>query len=85
MSDWFRLVHAERSPSSVDDGSDADKKSDFDKLEGLATVLTHRHNQGKGQALKTAYAYILERAPMGSIVTADADGAAQIWDIFQGC
>ena len=78
-----RLVHAKSDLHIivVDDGSDADKKVFFDKLEGLATVLTHEHNQGKGQALKTAYAYILERGTYGSIVTADADGQHKIWDI----
>ena len=45
-----RLVHAKSDLHIivVDDGSDADKKAIFDKLEGLATVLTHEHNQGKG-------------------------------------
>ena len=80
-----RLVHAKSDLHIivVDDESDADKKVIFDKLEGLATVLTHEHNQGKGQALKTAYAYILERGTYGSIVTADADGQHKIWDIFR--
>ena len=80
-----RLVHAKSDLHIivVDDGSDADKKVIFDKLEGLATVLTHEHNQGKGQALKTAYDYILERGTYGSIVTADADGQHKIWDIFR--
>ena len=80
-----RLVHAKSDLNIivVDDGSDADKKVIFDKLEGLATVLTHEHNQGKGQALKTAYAYILERGTYGSIVTADSDGQHKIWDIFR--
>lgn len=80
-----RLVHAKSDLEIivVDDGSDADKKVIFDKLEGLATVLTHEHNQGKGQALKTAYAYILERGTYGSIVTADADDQHKIWDIFR--
>ena len=80
-----RLVHAKSDLEIivVDDGSDADKKVIFDKLDGLATVLTHEHNQGKGQALKTAYAYILERGAYGSIVTADADGQHKIWDIFR--
>lgn len=79
------LVHAKSDLEIivVDDGSDADKKVIFDKLEGLATVLTHEHNQGKGQALKTAYAYILERGTYGSTVTADADGQHKIWDIFR--
>ena len=80
-----RLVHAKSDLHIivVDDGSDADKKVIFDKLEGLATVLTHEHNQGKGQSLKTAYAYILERGTYESIVTADADGQHKIWDIFR--
>ena len=80
-----RLVHAKSDLHIivVDDGSDADKKAIFDKLDGLATVLTHEHNQGKGQSLKTAYAYILERGTYGSIVTADADGQHKIWDIFR--
>lgn len=80
-----RLVHAKSDLHIivVDDGSDDDKKVIFDKLDGLATVLTHEHNQGKGQSLKTAYAYILERGTYGSIVTADADGQHKIWDIFR--
>lgn len=80
-----RLVHAKSDLHIivVDDGSDADKKVIFDKLNGLATVLTHEHNQGKGQSLKTAYAYILERGTYRSIVTADADGQHKIWDIFR--
>lgn len=80
-----RLVHAKSDLEIivVDDGSDADKKVIFDKLDGLATVLTHEHNQGKGQSLKTAYAYILERGTYGNIVTADADGQHKIWDIFR--
>lgn len=80
-----RLVHAKSDLEIivVDDGSDADKKVIFEKLDGLATVLTHEHNQGKGQSLKTAYAYILERGTYGIIVTADADGQHKIWDIFR--
>jgi len=80
-----RLVHAKSDLHIivVDDGSDDDKKVIFDKLDGLATVLTHEHNQGKGQSLKTAYAYILERGTYGSVVTADADGQHTIWDIFR--
>ena len=80
-----RLVHAKSDLHIIvlDDGSDTDKKVIFDKLEGLATVLTHEHNQGKGQSLKTAYAYILERGSYCSIVTADADGQHKIWDIFR--
>ena len=40
-----RLVHAKGDLHIivVDDGSDDDKKVIFDKLDGLATVLTHRN------------------------------------------
>ena len=44
-----RLVHAKSDLHIivVDDGSDADKKVIFDKLDGLATVLTHEHKPRK--------------------------------------
>lgn len=40
-------------------------------------------NQGKGQALKTAFSYIREQNIYGTVVTADADGQHKIWDIFR--
>lgn len=44
-----RLVHAKSDLHIivVDDGSDDDKKVIFDKLDGLATVLTHEHQPRK--------------------------------------
>ena len=40
-------------------------------------------NQGKGQALKTAFTYIQEQNIYGTVVTADADGQHKVWDIFR--
>ena len=40
-------------------------------------------NQGKGQALKTAFSFIQEQNIYGTVVTADADGQHKVWDIFR--
>src|SRR5579872_2023400 len=49
--------------------------SSLEKIENVK-VLHHDHNRGKGQALKTAFAYFVNHYPMDCIgvVTADADG-----------
>lgn len=60
----------------VDDGSTRSAEI-FRRLAGVdgVTVLTHGRNRGKGVALKTAFAAILERYPDApGTVTADADG-----------
>ncbi|MFO7264060.1 MAG: glycosyltransferase family 2 protein [Bacillota bacterium] len=61
----------------VNDGSDASTGDIFRQLSRLdrCTVLSHPVNQGKGRALKTAFAYVLqEAADLTGVVTADADG-----------
>jgi len=62
----------------VDDGSSPAHNAVFSALKGLPRVhlLKHPVNLGKGQALKTAFAYFLNKFPAGSpgVVTADADG-----------
>ncbi|HEX7150842.1 MAG TPA: glycosyltransferase family 2 protein [Thermoanaerobaculia bacterium] len=55
----------------VDDGS-RDRTGDVARAAG-ATVLRHEVNRGKGGALKTGFAYALERGYDG-VVTLDADG-----------
>jgi glycosyltransferase involved in cell wall biosynthesis len=55
----------------VDDGS-SDETSRV-ASEGGATVLRHDVNRGKGAALKTAFAWALERGFDG-VITLDADG-----------
>ena len=67
----------------IDDGSSSKCQKIFDKAEQYATVLRHEVNQGKGQALKTAFSYIQEQNIYGTVVTADADGQHKIWDIFR--
>lgn len=60
----------------VNDGSGIAYEALFKELEAQGvTVLTHGTNLGKGQALKTAFSYVLSHLPQCTgIVTADADG-----------
>lgn len=67
----------------IDDGSSAKCQNIFEQAEQYATVLRHKVNQGKGQALKTAFSYIQEQNIYGTVVTADADGQHKVWDIFR--
>ena len=67
----------------IDDGSSSKCQNIFDKAEQYATVLRHQVNQGKGQALKTAFDYIQQQNSYGTVVTADADGQHKIWDILR--
>lgn len=64
----------------VDDGSGPDYAGIFEqareRIRDNGIVLTHEVNKGKGRALKTAFAYILENTGDGfiGVVTADSDG-----------
>jgi putative flippase GtrA len=62
----------------VNDGSSAGCRAVFDRvsLSPGVVVLEHAANLGKGQALKTAFNYVLVYEPPGTVgvVTADADG-----------
>ena len=61
----------------VDDGSGEGFKSVFDELEAkpFCSVLRHASNQGKGIALKTGFAHVVERhRDAVGVLTADADG-----------
>lgn len=61
----------------VNDGSSSDKASIFAALSQRerVVVLTHAINLGKGQALKTAFNYVLLNEPSAiGVVTVDADG-----------
>lgn len=69
----------------VDDGSRAECKDHFRRAErhGPVTVLTHEINRGKGQALRTAFAYLLDRRPdCRGAVTIDGDGQHRTADIL---
>ena len=64
----------------VDDGSGDAYQDIFIQAQKLlkknhGVLLTHNQNLGKGQALKTAFAYVLENFPDSiGVVTADSDG-----------
>ncbi|WP_164828329.1 glycosyltransferase family 2 protein, partial [Streptococcus sp. DD11] len=67
----------------INDGSSAKCDHIFKEAEHYATVLHHKTNQGKGQALKTAFTFIEALKVYGTVVTADADGQHKVWDIFR--
>lgn len=68
----------------VDDGSPSAYESVFRDLQDLKStkVLSHPKNEGKGAALKTAFATVQACYPrITHVVTADADGQHQSADI----
>lgn len=68
----------------VNDGSNADLLYIFSQLNEMdgCIVLTHKKNQGKGKALKTAFAYFLHHfGHLKGVVTADADGQHSVEDV----
>ena len=84
----IRLIKKVREKSDfrvivINDGSSASCKRVFEQAATYATVLHHSLNQGKGQALKTAFRYIQSQGHYGVIVTADADGQHKLWDILR--
>lgn len=61
----------------VNDGSRPETEQYFDRLAQLpqVTLLTHPVNRGKGAAMKTAFAWLLEHRPdCPGVVTVDGDG-----------
>ena len=69
-------------PVVVNDGSGAEYDALFDRVPTGCIRLNHPANRGKGAALKTAMAYVLEKLPDCSLaVTADADGQHHYEDI----
>ena len=69
----------------VDDGSRPERRHYFTELVRRPEVilLTHETNQGKGAALKTAFAWFLANRPNRTgVVTADSDGQHTIEDIL---
>lgn len=59
----------------VDDGSGAEYAERFAEAETYADVIRHDENRGKGQALKTGFAHVVqEYGNAVGVVTVDADG-----------
>ena len=70
----------------VNDGSRAEFEPLFSKIKTLSKtrVLTHAVNQGKGAALKTAFAFLREQGEKDiRIVCADCDGQHKVKDIIR--
>lgn len=69
----------------VDDGSAKEYQPIFDRIaawEGCC-VLHHDVNHGKGQALRTGFAYIKEHTDLKGILTADSDGQHTVPDTLR--
>jgi len=72
----------------VDDGSDAEHRKVFDRLETLKEcfVLRHAINLGKGRGLKNAFNFFLNLPDVSDycgVITADADGQHKCEDIIR--
>ncbi|QFT90749.1 N-glycosyltransferase [Bacillus sp. THAF10] len=68
----------------VNDGSNSECDQIFSSLTNISecTILKHEVNKGKGQALKTAFAYFLDTfADSPGLVTVDADGQHAVKDM----
>lgn len=70
----------------IDDGSSKDYKYIFDEIDNMhsCNVLTHSVNEGKGKALKDAFAYFQAhnyKNGLKGIITADSDGQHHVDDI----
>lgn len=69
----------------VDDGSSPSCQGVFHRLEAMegCTVLRHERNQGKGRAMKDAFAYLAGQEQWNgcAVVTADADGQHRVEDV----
>ncbi len=70
----------------VNDGSGAEFDDVFRACSAYADICVHAVNQGKGTALKTGLAYILEKYGENVIaVTVDADGQHAVKDALAVC
>lgn len=68
----------------VDDGSGPAYQKIFDEVKEMAHVVAHKHNRGKGAALKTGMAYIREHLPESEhFITCDADGQHRVEDVIR--
>lgn len=67
----------------VDDGSSVGLEAFGEAREAGADVLFHGQNRGKGVALRTAFAHLVDTHFEGAVVTADADGQHLVYDIIR--
>ncbi|MBQ8080668.1 MAG: glycosyltransferase [Clostridia bacterium] len=69
----------------IDDGSSASYQHFFDEIDGWegCKVLHHEVNRGKGAALRTGFAYILNETELEGVITADSDGQHTVPDTLR--
>jgi len=69
----------------INDGSKVECDSIFTQIRDKqrCVVLEHEINRGKGQALKTAFQYILKERTKLGVVTADCDGQHSVQDVIK--
>lgn len=69
----------------VNDGSKKECESIFSQInnKNRCIVLHHEKNYGKGQALKTAFQYVLNKGEHQGVVTADCDGQHSVSDVIK--
>ena len=63
----------------IDDGSTDNSYNVMKKVKGIK-VLRHKHNKGKGAALKTGFRYAIKNR-FDAVITIDADGQHKASDI----
>ena len=66
----------------IDDGSGPEYQPIFERIAAWpgCHVLHHEVNRGKGAALRTGFAYILEKTDLEGVITADSDGQHTVAD-----
>lgn len=69
----------------VNDGSKKKCEFIFTQIQNKkrCIVLKHERNLGKGQALKTAFQYVLNKGSYRGVVTADCDGQHSVEDVVK--
>ncbi|MCR4951953.1 MAG: bifunctional glycosyltransferase family 2/GtrA family protein [Solobacterium sp.] len=71
-------------PVITDDGSPKEYETIFEQCRNWAEVLRHDTNRGKGAALKTMLAWLMEKETEEyAAVTADADGQHALSDVIR--
>lgn len=67
----------------VNDGSAPEYDAIFSQVEALGVILLrHPQNRGKGAALKTGFAALMQEETLNAVVCADSDGQHKPNDIF---
>lgn len=68
----------------INDGSDKLHMQPFKNIEGNCTIIHHKENKGKGQALKTAFSFCVEsRRYSAGVITVDGDNQHHPEDVYK--